>query len=135
MFKIGDVVKVMPNALFADGSEISQWVFDTKMFIRNIDEKENTATIARRTSGSTTGTVNLNDLVMWMDEPAIDKNFESYIVYTSTDGVEVYNGPNLRTKKINELSKNSLRTIIGEKNGFGRLKLGGWVELTKVNKK
>ena len=111
MFKIGDVVKVVPNALFADGSEISQWVFNTKMFIRNIDEKENTATIARRTSGSVTGIVSLNDLVIWMEEPDIDKNFESYIVYTSTDGVEVYNGPNLRTKKINELSNSYKNTF------------------------
>ena len=135
MFKIGDAVRVIPGAAFVDGSKVSNWVFETKLFVRSINDEADEIVVGRRTSGSVTGAFKTVDLVDWTDEPIIPDDFEPYIIRTIEDGTEVFSGPGKRFKKVRDLQKYGFFTVIGEKDGYGNLKIGGWIDLTKVVRK
>ena len=131
-FKVGEAVKVIPGAKLANGKNAAAWIFETKLFIREI--KGDDAVLAKQTSGPISGTFKIADLVDWVDEPVADTNFEAYVIRTIAK-TPVYVGASNSTKVIANYETNRLFTIIGEKDGFGKLKIGGWIELNKVVKR
>ncbi len=132
-FKVGDAVRVMPGAKLANGKEVSKWVFDTKLFVRAIEDEEH-ITLAKHTTGAITGVFKLADLTEWHEDEMVTNDFESYVVRIAADVLKVYAGPGTNFKTIKELKRNYLNTIIAEKNGWGKLKIGGWIDLSETKK-
>lgn len=132
VFKVGEAVRVMPEAKLANGKNVAAWVYETKLFVREVKGED--VVLAKQLSGPITGTFKIADLVEWTDEPIIAANFEPYVICTIGHTV-AHAGASEEFKAVAKYEKNRLLTVIGEKDGFGKLKLGGWVNLAKVVKK
>lgn len=132
MFKAGDAVRILSGAKLANGKNAAAWIFETKLFVLNVENDE--VIVSKNANGSVLGTFKLADVVDWVDEPVVEENFESYVILTTKETV-VYTGPGIKFKRMNKYDKNRLLTVIGEKDGFGKLKLGGWVNLSEVIKR
>lgn len=132
LFKIGDAVKVVLGAKNSSGKEVSQWVYETKLFVR--EYRDDAVVVSKRTSGPITGMFNEADLVDWTEEMEVENDFAPYVVRITADSLDIHVGAGTNFKRSGELKRNYLNTIIGEKDGWGRLKIGGWIDLSKTKK-
>lgn len=131
MFKIGDTVQLVVGAIYLNNNkEVPNTLLNTKLFVRDI--KDNSCTIARAKTGAVLGDVSFDNLKL------VDGNIasiEPYIISVPTQGLPVYYSYNKNSGIVKRLNRFTLVTIVDEKNGFGKVKVGsGWVELEKVNK-
>lgn len=62
------------------------------------------------------------------------KSDNSYKVKITASSLNVRKGPSTLYRVIGGISRNEIRTIVAEKNGWGQLSDGGWVSLTYVKK-
>lgn len=132
-FKIGDAVRLLPNATFIDGKVIPTWVINSKLYVRNINENAISFSVSK--TGAITGVTNVSNVVVYTDEIPVDPNFESYIVQITADVLNVRAGAGTNHKVTDQLLKHGLYTIVGEQNGWGRLKNGtGWISLEFTRK-
>lgn len=132
--KVGSEVKLIPGAKYASGANIPQWLFGYKLYIREIRSNGNFV-ISTQKTGAVTGVVS-PDAVIAHSTPIIGSTFNSYIVRITADALNVRNGPGVQYKINTVVKKNELYTIIGESNGWGRLKSGaGWICLDGYTKK
>lgn len=131
MFKIGDTVRVLTGSIYLNNEkEIPESLLNTKLYIREV--KPESAIIARAKTGPILGEVSNENLIAV--EGTIS-NIEAYFVQVPTANLPVYYSPNKTSGIIKRLNRFSLITIVDEKNGFGKIKMGsGWIELSKVNK-
>ena len=131
MFKVGDVVYVVADAIYLNNDkEVPASLLNVKLYVREV--KENSCVIARAKTGSILGEV-ANDFLKnaSVNAAAIDP----YIVQIPVANFPVYNSFNKNSGVIKRLNRFALFTIVDEKNGFGKLKVGaGWIELDKVTK-
>lgn len=130
-FKIGDGVQVIAGAIYLNNNkEVPASLLKTKLYVRDV--KENACTIARAKSGPVLGDVSVESLRV------IDGNvvvIDPYLIRVPADNVPLYHSANKNSGIVRRLSRFSLLTIVDEKNGFGKIKVGaGWVELEKVKK-
>jgi hypothetical protein len=130
MFKIGDEVKLIPGAVFTSGKEIKAGWFNTKLYVRDINDEN--ITIASVKNGPVIGVVSNWMLVNYTDDTYVNINSYAVIVNEKTD---IYNGAGKNNRIIGKANKYNLYTIIQEQNGWGKLQKGsGWIELEKVEK-
>lgn len=132
IFEVGEAVRVMPGAKFCNGKDPSPWVYETKLFVR--ENLEDGVIVAKRTSGTVTGMFNESDLMEWVED-TVDVTFEPYVVRIIAEVADIHAGAGNKFKKTGELKKNYLNTIVGEKDGWGRLKVGGWIDLAQTVKR
>lgn len=132
VFKVGDAVRVTPGSKLSNGKNAAPWVFETKLFVREL--KDDTVVLAKQLTGPVAGIFNEVDLVEWTDKPIAAKEFETYVVRTVEDTI-VFAGAGAGFRTVAKYEKNRLLTVIDEKDGFGKLKLGGWIDLAKVAKR
>lgn len=130
-FKIGDAVQLIAGAIYLNNNkEVPDALLNTKLFIREV--KTDSCVIARAKSGAVLGEVANENLI------AIDGNIamiQPYIVQIPVANFPVYYSANKNSGIVKRLNRFALLTIVDEKNGFGKLKVGsGWIELSKVNK-
>lgn len=130
-FKIGDGVQLIAGAIYLNNNkEVPTSLLNTKLYVRDV--KENACTIARAKVGPVLGDVSVENL------RSIDGNIaviEPYLIHVPVDNIPLYHSANKNSGIIRRLNRFSLLTIVDEKNGFGKIKVGaGWVELEKVNK-
>lgn len=133
-FNVGDAVKVIDGAVWANGKTISSWVFDSKMYVREINKKG--IVISTLKSGATTGTINAKYLVDYEEKAPINTNkFIPYIVVINTSRLNVRAGAGTNYKVNTIVKAGEKYTIVEEKNGFGKLKSGaGWISLKYTKK-
>ena len=124
--KVGDIVKLRPDATWHTGKTIPNWVKNSTLYVRKIVDKKITISIFK--TGLTTGTIY---------EDAIDYPEVKVTPYT----VRILDILNVRAEPYKTapvkltLAKNSVYTIIAEKNDFGKLKSGvGWIDLNYTKK-
>lgn len=130
-FKKGELVQLISNAKFANGVEVPKSVIKSKIYVREVKE-DNKYTISTVPRGPITGIV---EEEMLKEYEEIEPGFEPYVVRIMIDNLTTYSGPGVSYKPIKSLGKGKLYTIIGEQEGFGRLKDGrGWVDLDCVKK-
>ena len=132
VFKVGDAVRVTPNSKLSNGKNAAAWIYETKLFVREL--KDENVVLAKQLTGPIAGTFREVDLVEWTDEPIVAEDFEPYVIRTIGDTV-AYAGAGVQFRHIHKYEKNRLLTVIAEKDGFGKLKLDGWVDLSKVVKR
>ena len=131
MFKVNDTVRVLAGAIYLNNDkEVPASILNTKLYIR--EAKSESAVIARAKTGPILGEVSNEYLVM------IEGNMttiDPYCVQIPVANLPVYYSANKTSGIVKRLNRFSLITIIDEKNGFGKIKVGsGWVELAKVTK-
>ena len=129
IFAVGDYVQVLPNTTF-ENNKTTEHLLNEKLIIRNL--QDNNCTIARNKKGPVLGTISMHNLIKYTGENL--SVIEPYAVQM-LDSTPVYQDANSKSRVIKTLPKFSLYTIINEKNGFGKLKVGaGWLDLSKVNR-
>ena len=131
MFKVNDKVRLLTGAIYLNNEkEIPASLLNTKLYVR--EAKPNSAVIARAKTGPVLGEVSNENLVIVEGNIA---NIETYFVQVPTTNLPVYYSPNKTSGVIKRLNRFALLTIVDEKNGFGKIKVGsGWVELSKVTR-
>lgn len=131
MFNVGDEVRLIPGATFVSGKAIKAGWFNSKLYVREIDNDN--VTISNAKKGSVIGTVSSAALVNYNENITIE-GFNDYNVIVN-DNTTIHNGANKNNKVIGKAKKYNLYTIIQEQNGMGKLKIGaGWIDLSKVDK-
>lgn len=130
-FKVGNAVQVMPGTVYLNNNkEVPETLFNTKLYVRDV--KGDNCTIARVKTGPVLGDVHYENLI------AIDggiKKIDSYVVQIPVANLPVYHSANKNSGIVKRLNRFSMITIIDEKNGFGKIKIGaGWIDLSKVIK-
>ena len=129
LFKIGDEVKITDvDARFLNNKLIPKDITNIKLYIRNITKEG--YIIGRSKTGPILGEINEKYL------KNIDENEAVIPMYAvSTIGVTpLYQSASKNSGVINRLDEDLLLTIVNERNGFGKIRIGaGWVELSKVN--
>lgn len=131
--KVGSEVSLLPGATYASGAKIPDWVFKSKMYIREMRAND-ICVISTKKTGPITGVVALEDLTPYeANSPAT--NFVSYIVAITANTLNVRAGAGTNYKINTQVKKNQLYTIVNEKNGWGKLKSGaGWISLKYTKK-
>ncbi len=130
-FKIDDVVYVIADTIYLNNNKkVPESLLNTKLYIRDI--QGNKCTIAREKTGPVLGEVLINNLRSEQENIAA---IDPFIIQIPTSNFPVYHSPSKNSGVIKRLNHFALITIIDEKNGFGKIKMGpGWIELEKVNK-
>jgi hypothetical protein len=130
--KVGDKVKLIPGATYVSGQEIPNWVFNTKLYAREI-RSDGSCVISTLASGAVTGVVKLSNLTPY--ETTVVSKFIPYIVQITTDVLNVRAGAGTSYAINTKVKKNECYTIVGEKDGWGKLKSGaGWISLDYTKK-
>lgn len=129
MFKVGDVVYVVADAIYLNNNkEVPASLLNVKLYVREV--KENSCVIARAKTGAILGEV-ANDNLKDASENAVQ--IEPFFVQVQTENFPLYYSANKNSGIVRRANLFDAFTIIDEKNGFGKIKLGkGWVELDKV---
>lgn len=130
-FKVGDSVQLIAGAIYLNNNkEVPNSLLNTKLFIREV--KENSCVIARAKTGSILGEVAFDNLKAVQGAVTV---INPYLINVTTDNTPVYHSANKNSGIVRRLNRFSLITIIDEKNGFGKIKVGaGWIDLSKVEK-
>ena len=132
-FKVGDEIKLIPGATYSNGKTIPNWLFDSKLYLREIKSNEEFV-ISTLSSGAITGVVKSSSVVAYNEKP-VEPQFQSYLVKITADTLNVRDGAGTEFKVNTQVKKNSVYTIIDEKNGWGKLKSGaGWISLKYTQK-
>lgn len=129
----GDTVQLLPGAQYSNGSKIKDWVFNTKLYVRGIKGDE--VTISNLKNGLTLGTVSMDFLVPYSEEPATAVNMIDAYPIIALKSTDIKNGAGVNYRNIRKAKKYDLFTIIAEKEGWGKLQVGpGWIDLNEVKK-
>ena len=60
--------------------------------------------------------------------------FKPYLILVKVDNLDIKSRPIESSNTLKTIHRDGLYTIIGEKNNWGHLKIGGWVPLDSVHK-
>lgn len=133
-FKMGDAVSLVSGAQYVSGGAIPANLFNNKIYIRTV--KENGYGIAAQMTGRISGTVAHKDVVAYVENAAIDNKPENvYIALIKDQEVDIKSRPDENSKTLKTLHRhNGLFTIVGEKDGWGHLKIGGWIPMSSYKK-
>lgn len=130
-FAIGDAVKVLPDATFISGNKVPSDVINTKVFIKDIKNGNYVIATSLKKSAAL-GIISDKFLKIYTDEN--EAVIDPYYIKIPTNNFPVYQSYSKNSGVITRLDK-GLFTIVNEKNGFGKIKIGqGWIELDKVEK-
>lgn len=130
-FKVGDSVQIIAGAIYLNNNkEVPESLLKTKLYVREI--KDDSCTIARAKIGPVLGDVSVENLKSAEGNIAV---IDPYLVHVPSDNIPLYHSANKNSGIVRRLSRFNLLTIVDEKNGFGKIKIGaGWVDLEKVKK-
>lgn len=132
-FKIGDVVRLKEKATYSSGTPIPAWVIKSKLYIRDI-RSNGDYIISTKQTGPITGVVK-PDMVISYTATIVDDGFTPYMVKITADVLNVRSGAGTKYKVNTQIRMNGIYTIVGEKDGWGRLKNGsGWICLDYTQK-
>ena len=133
--KVDELIKNGAN--YANGKAIPEWVFEKKLYVREINKTTGNITISTALKGAITGVVKASDLAYYTETNPGNKvsTFVPYLIKVSVDILNVRSGPGTGYRISTQVKKNQVYTIIDEKNGWGKLKSGaGWISLQYTRK-
>jgi hypothetical protein len=128
LFKVGDNVRIIAGAVYENNNqEVPKEILNLKVFIRTV--KDGKYTVARAKTGPVLG--DIAEVNLQSADTNIS-NINTYVIYIPEHNFPLYHSPSKNSGVIRR-TKRGLYTIVDEKNGFGKIKVGtGWVELSKV---
>lgn len=128
-FTKGQKVKLVSGATYADGSDIPSWLMDYTLYVRDIYNNGNIV-ISTLPKGAVTGVVEPKYLVDINSSSSGSTAFSPYVVIITANALNVRSGAGSSYSITTQVHKNELYTIVGESNGWGKLKSGaGWLDL------
>ena len=128
-FEIREEVCLKPGATYVDGKPVVKSLVNKKLYIRGITEKGDYV-ISLVPRGGTNGIVKQEFVVKYEESLTLPDLFFAVALIDA----DVKNKPGIVYKTIKTLTKDVVYTILEEKDGWGRLKIGGWVSLDEVRK-
>ena len=134
--KIGDAVKLISGATYASGKAIPNWVFRTKLYVRDI-RKNGDVVISTQKTGAVTGVVSAKYLTEYttVTSTPVSPTFAPYLVRINTDVLNVRAGAGTGYKITTQVLNNEIYTIVAENGKWGKLKSGaGWIHLDYTKK-
>jgi hypothetical protein len=69
-----------------------------------------------------------------INEINTDPEFEPYTCQVLLNDTVIYSRPEVSSKKLLVVERNRLFTVVGEKNDWAHLKIGGWIPLENIYK-
>jgi hypothetical protein len=131
MFKVNDTVQIIAGAVYLNNDkEVPNSLLNTKLYVR--EAKNGSYVIARAKTGPILGEISADYLKATEGNIVV---IEPYYVNINEPNFPLYHSSNKNSGIIKRLDNLPLLTIIDEKNGFGKVKVGpGWVDLSKVEK-
>ena len=132
-FKVEDEIRIIPGSTYASGAKMPTQMFQKKMYVRQIRSNGDIVIGANKT-GPIAGTIKATSAIPFGDT-LVQKGFTPYLVIVNVDELSVKAKPGVDYKETAKLFRNGVYTIIGEQDGWGRLKTGkGWISLEHVKK-
>lgn len=125
-FSVGDEVKLVSGATYTSGKKIPDWVFKSKLYVRQI--RGNDVVISTLQSGAVTGTVDKKYLISCVATAPLK-------VKVTTSALNIRSGPGTQYDVVGCIRDEGVYTIMRASNGFGQLKSGaGWICLDYTKK-
>ena len=128
--RVGDAIRLVPGAKYSVGTPIPARFFDTKLYLREIT-KNGDYVFSIFSTGKVNGTVKEKDVIPYAEGDSLVS--VKYLVRTLFD-TEAKINPNNNSKVKYNLKAGRLYNIIEEKDNWGLLKIGGWINLDHVSK-
>ena len=129
-FKAGDEVKLVTGAKYTSGNDIPSWVFNRKLYVRQV-RPNGDIIISTLKTGAITGTVAAKYLTAY-NAPAA---FSPYKVQVTVDALNIRAGAGTKYKVKGVIRDKGVYTIIAENGGWGYLKSRvGWIDLDYTKK-
>ena len=129
-FSLGQTIKLKENAVYVSGRKIPNWVIQSTLYIRKIENDK--ITISTLKTGAITGVININQILI-EEKNNISKKV-NYIVKVEQK-LNVRKQPDVNSEIVAQIAKPGVFTIIEENNGFGKLKSEiGWIQLNYTKK-
>jgi hypothetical protein len=132
--KVGDKIKLVDGATYSNGKSIPAWVFKSVLYAREI-RNDGTVVFSTLKEGAITGVVKKSSIQGISggntSTSSPSTTFTAYTVKITADVLNVRSGPGTNYKINTTVKKGEVYTIIGEQNGWGKLKSGaGWISLS-----
>ena len=121
----GDIVYLTNDAKFTNGQKIQDWVFKTKLYVRQIRDNGDII-ISTQQTGAITGVVNKKYLSKQIT-PTENK------VQVTASALRLREGPGTNYKTIGSLAKYTIVTVKEIKNNWGKTEQG-WIALEYTKK-
>lgn len=132
-FKVGDAVQLVPGAKFAAGGNIPANLFNTKLYVRGIQDGR--YSIGIRAAGRIAGSVAATSLKPYVEHTITNEShINEYLIMVQEKELKVKSRPSVSSNTLKTIKKDELHIIIDEKNGWGHLKNGGWIPLDQTKK-
>lgn len=131
VFKVGDAVKVRPGATYTTGGAIPANIVNSKLYVRQVQKNGNYG-VGVQMVGRISGSVKPEDLVAYTTDVVVEKDFNPYLILINVDEVNIKSRPDETSKTLKTIHRNGLFTVVGENEGWGHLKIGGWIPLDSV---
>jgi hypothetical protein len=134
MLPIGTEVKVIPGAKYTSGLEVSDNVLSSKLYIRKVVGNE--YQVGLRMVGRILGTLKADDVITYAAPTTVSTvdNIKPYKVLIAVETVDIKSRPDADSKTLKTIMYDGLFTVVGEKDGWAHLKIGGWIPLDAVIK-
>ena len=132
----GDVVKLLPDAVYSSGMKIPSWVFRSKLYVRDV-RKNGLIVISTQKTGAVTGVVESKYLIDYKTATVapVEPTFTPYLVRITEKVLNVRAGAGTNYKITTQVRKNEIYTIVAENGKWGKLKSGaGWIHLDYTKK-
>lgn len=132
-YNIGDIVMLTSNATDAAGNTIPSCYKNTKIYIRGI--KNGCYSFSTKPTGRTSGfLVKPEYIIPHTEKQIVEETFKPYLILVKVDKLDIKSKPMANSNTLKTIHYDGLYTVVGEKNGWGHLKIGGWIPLddTKI---
>lgn len=138
--KDGDEISLIPGAKYTTGKAVPAWVLKMKLYCRGITG--DTVKFSIFKIGAITGYVDRKYVLKEGQttvteedvQEAVEEDISVPYLVKVTGAVNVYAGAGSSYKVKRTITGPGVYTVVKVKNGFGEMKAGGWVELSKVQK-
>jgi hypothetical protein len=136
--KVGDKIKLVSGATYTSGKAIPAWVFKSVLYCRDI-RANGDVVFSTLKEGAVTGVIAKTSIQGFegasTSTSSSSTTFAAYTVKVTADVLNVRSGPSTNYKINTTVKKNEVYTIVGEDNGWGKLKSGaGWISLAYTKK-
>ncbi len=130
-FKIGNEVKLVPGATYDSGIAIPDSIINSKLYVRQI--KNGNYLIGLQMTGRILGSVKPENVIAYSAPmPVATDAIKPYLVFIQEDHLDLKSRPDVNAKTLKVLSKDGAFTVVDERDGWGHLKIGGWIPLDKT---
>lgn len=132
--QVGDKIKLVAGATYSSGKSIPAWVFKSVLYCREI-RKDGTVVFSTQKTGAITGVIKKTSIQGYEGGSSAPTVTTSYKVKITADVLNVRKGPGTSYGITCRVKKNEVYTIVGESNGWGKLKSGaGYISLAYTKK-